>query len=546
MAANTAVRRSVSGKLGVLVGIVAVLTIGLIAVDLWLLGTVEGNAAAMNALAGGRWMAYRMMSLAERIPGEAGAERAAVERELRELILETDRRYAQLREGDPAEGIPRFADPEILAGLRNRETMWRDRIRPAFEAVAAAADRDAALRLLPALRADLRTWFVDLDRDVARLQADSQTAVNRFQLAQYAYLGAVVLVLGPVLVLARSVADRVRRLSGTAERIAAGELALTAGVGGDDELAALGDSFDKMTAHLRRTIEIEKEGRAQIERLLTTVAETVNSLAAATAEILASTAEQASGVQEQAAAVAQTVSTVNEVLQTSDEAARRGRAVADSSQRALEVGRNGRRNVDDTISTLGSVRERSEAVAGNILTLAERAQAIGEIIVAVNDIAEQTNLLALNAAIEASRAGEHGRGFSVVASEVRALAEQSKRATAQVRQILGEIQKATHSAVIATEESGKSISATMKVAGQAGETIKMLADTLAEAAQAAAQIAAASSQQATGMSQVHTSMKNIDVVTGQNLTATRQTEKAAQDLNALGRKLKELLAGFGR
>ena len=117
---------------------------------------------------------------------------------------------------------------------------------------------------------------------------------------------------------------------------------------------------------------------------------------------------------------------------------------------------------------MGTVQEQVETTAENILALAEQAQAIGEIIATVNDIAEQTNLLALNAAIEASRAGEHGKGFAVVAGEVKALADQSKKATAQVRQILGEIQKATNKAVLSTEEVTKGVAAAIQVGRPGG------------------------------------------------------------------------------
>ena len=120
------------------------------------------------------------------------------------------------------------------------------------------------------------------------------------------------------------------------------------------------------------------------------------------------------------------------------------------------------------------VQEQVEATAENILALAEQAQAIGEITAAVADVAEQTNLLALNAAIEASRAGEHGKGFAVVAGEVKALADQSKKATAQVRQILGEIQKGTNAAVLSTEEVTKGVASAGRVADQAGQTIRAL------------------------------------------------------------------------
>ena len=226
------------------------------------------------------------------------------------------------------------------------------------------------------------------------------------------------------------------------------------------------------------------------------------------------------------------MTTVDQVTQTAAQAAQRARGVGEAVSRTLEIGQTGRQAVDDSIAALEKLQEQVESTAESILMLAEQAQAIGEIIATVNDIAEQTNLLALNAAIEASRAGEHGRGFAVVAGEVKALADQSKKATTQVRQILGEIQKATNTAVLSTEEVTKGVSVTTAVASQAGETIKTLTETLTETAQAATQIVASAGQQATGMSQIHQAMKNLDQVARQNLVAIRQVEQAAQNLNA--------------
>src|SRR5205814_8058379 len=140
------------------------------------------------------------------------------------------------------------------------------------------------------------------------------------------------------------------------------------------------------------------------------------------------------------------------------------KSLGEAVQKTLELSKAGRKVVEESVAATLTVKEKVESTAENILLLAEQAQAIGEIIAAVNDIAEQTNLLALNAAIEASRAGEHGRGFSVVAGEVKALADQSKKATAQVRQILGEIQKATNKAVLSTEEVSKGVAAATRVA----------------------------------------------------------------------------------
>jgi methyl-accepting chemotaxis protein len=312
--------------------------------------------------------------------------------------------------------------------------------------------------------------------------------------------------------------------------------------------------FNRMAATLRKTLTAEqenrtqiegllageRESRARIENLLGNVREATAKLSSASAEILASASQQAAGAREQAAAVSQTVATVDEVTQTADQVAQRAKRVGEAVQRNLESGRTGRKVVEESAAALRAVQEKVESTAENILALAEQAQAIGEITATVTDIAEQTNLLALNAAIEASRAGEQGRGFSVVAGEVRTLADQSKKATAQVRQILGEIQKATSTAVLSTEEVTKGVASATKVADQAGATIKALHDTLGDAAEAAAQIVASASQQAIGMNQIHQAMKNIDQVTRQTSVGMQQAEQAAQNLNALGNQLAEL------
>ncbi len=289
-------------------------------------------------------------------------------------------------------------------------------------------------------------------------------------------------------------------------------------------------------------ITIRQQARAEREKLSNAIRGAVSRLAAGTQQILATTTEQATGAQQQAAAVSETVATVDEVAQTADQAAERATAVAEAARRAEEVGRAGRHAVDESVASMDTMREQVQSIAENILSLAERAQAIGEIIATVSDIAEQTNILALNAAVEASRAGEHGKGFAVVATEVKALAAQSKKATMQVRQILGEIQQAMNTAVLSTEKGTDSVTRASQVVGQTGDTIKTLEEMLGHSARTATQISASASQQATGVIQLNEAIKNIDRVTQQNVEAIQQIEASAHSLNTLSNELAGLTA----
>jgi methyl-accepting chemotaxis protein len=380
----------------------------------------------------------------------------------------------------------------------------------------------------------------------AREATDAEAVASGQANIVYATILAVLLGGAVAYLLARNIRLAVERLMRGISRVAEGALDVTIEAPSDDEIGDLTKSFNAMTRKLQTTTvsaETEAAARSRIQALLDLIKESTPRLASAAAELSAATAQQGSGAQQQAAAVAETVTTVEEVVETASQAAERIRSISETYQRSADIGRTGRDLTDATIGKVGELQTQVESIAQNILALAEQAQAIGEIIATVNDIAEQTNLLALNAAIEASRAGEHGRGFAVVATEVKALAEQAKKATHQVRQILGDVQKQTGDAVMATEGGTRNANAALKSATQAGEVIKALAATITEAAQAASQIAASSNQQATGMTQIHDAIKDISVVTNQNLASTQQIERATRDLDGLSARLKEMVAG---
>ena len=533
--------KTLGARLGAIIVLLVLATATLLAGNIYLLSEIRGDAAALNYLGRGPTRAMEMIYLAFRLPDESGERKTKLLSDLREAMTITDQRAEELIAGVPSLGITPQSDARIISELQTRDRIWDTEVRPVLERIIDAQTPEQARSLYFSLQGAMDRFRSDLDTVVSAYQRVAEEKVDDFRSLQYAFALVVIVVLSLTIWITRGVASRVRSLSRSAERIGGGDLTIQADIEGSDEITALAGAFNGMTTSLRDMIEAEQKGRARLEQLIAAIRDSVAHLASASAEILAGTTQQAAGAQEQAAAVSETGSTVGEVMQTSEQAAQRAKAVADSAQRAAEFGRSGRQAVEDTVAAMATVSDQTGAVAENILALAEQAQAIGEIIATVNDIAEQTNLLALNAGIEASRAGEHGAGFTVVAREIKDLADQAKKATAQVRQILGEIQKATNSAVMVTEEGSKSVNAALAAVNRTGETIKTLADTVEEAARMAAQIAASAGQQATGMAQIQQAMKDINQTTNQNLASTRQAERAAQDLNELGTRLKAMV-----
>lgn len=267
----------------------------------------------------------------------------------------------------------------------------------------------------------------------------------------------------------------------------------------------------------------------------------VTQLASSSSEILAMTTQMAGGATETATAVNQTTTTVEEVKQTAQVNSAKARHVSEIAQQTAQVSKSGEDSVMALIASIDRIRAQNATTADSIRRLSEQSQAIGEIMASVNDLAEQSNLLAVNASIEAAKAGDQGKGFGVVAQEVRSLAQQSRQATAQVRTLLSDIQKATGAAVMANDLNGKAVEEGSRYSDDAGRTIRALADNIDNAAQAALQIATSSQQQLIGMDQVALAMDNIKEASAQNMAGSKQAEIAARNLHELGVKLKSMV-----
>jgi methyl-accepting chemotaxis protein len=421
----------------------------------------------------------------------------------------------------------------------------------------------------------MRAIIEELQQQAAKV---AQTAVEQsardasHAIGIFVAIGLVALLSGLAMIVLFNwvIASPLKDISNTAALIASGQLPMTLSTNGRaDEVGQLTQTFSRMTDYLKETAKVadsiaggdlrvsvrpqsDKDvlGNAfatmvqSLRRTTTELAEGAHVLAASASEILAATTQVATVTAETATAISETTTTVEEVKQTGHLSSQKAKNVLESSQKATEVARIGRNSVETAVEGIKRIQAQMESIAESIVRLSEQNQAIGEIIASVNDLADQSNLLAVNAAIEAAKAGEQGKGFSVVAHEIRTLAEQSKQATAQVRNILSDIQKATSAAVMATEQGSKAVESGVKQSTEAGESIRALAETITEAAQAATQIAASSQQQLVGTDQVALAMENIRKASTQNAVGTKQAETAAHNLHELGQKLKRIVEQY--
>jgi len=264
-------------------------------------------------------------------------------------------------------------------------------------------------------------------------------------------------------------------------------------------------------------------------------------ISASAAELLAVASQVSAGAAQTAASTNETTATVEEVKQTAQLAHEKASEVAESSENVARVAETGRASVEETVSGIGRMQDQMSAVAETINRLSEQTQAVGDIITTVNYLAEQSNLLSVNASIEAAKAGEQGKGFTVVAQEVKSLAEQSKQAVGQVRSILGEIQRASELAVRAAEEGRQAIENGRRQSLESGDAIHALAESAGETAQAAAQISASSRQQLAGMDQISQAIDSINQAGNQSVAGTRQVEQEVKQLQDLALGLKRLV-----
>lgn len=432
-----------------------------------------------------------------------------------------------------------MGDKKQVDDFKKEFALWKP-IREEEIALIKQGKRDEAAAITKGKAA---RFVAELEDDMAKLidfasnkALEFLTNAKKTEESSYVFMAAIALsailfALIVALLITNSITRPLNRAVTVAKRLAANDISIEIEkVEATDETGILLRAMNEMLDTLRKQIREITEG--------------VNVLAGSASEISTTTTQFASSFTEIASSISQTVTSIKEVKQTSELSSEKARYVSDSSRNVIQVSRDGEKSVGETITAMNSIQEQMASIAESIVGLSEKTQSIGEIISVVEDIAEQSRLLAVNASIEAVKAGEHGKGFSVVAGEIKELAQQSRQATTQVRGILTDIQKATGNSVMVTEKGSKTVDSGVKQALQTGEAIQTLGQSIVESSQAATQIEATARQQLAGIDQVFTAMENINIAIKQNASGARQLQGAAQSLDELGRKLKIIVQDY--
>jgi methyl-accepting chemotaxis protein len=314
------------------------------------------------------------------------------------------------------------------------------------------------------------------------------------------------------------------------------------------EVMAKGDLTPRVTGNYQGDHQILKNSinrmGESVSSILNQVKEAVAATASAANQISSSTEEMAAGAQEQSSQATEVAGAVEEMTKTIYETTKNTAQATEASKNSGKVAKEGGHVVEETIHGMNRIAEVVRRSAETVQALGKSSDQIGEIVQVIDDIADQTNLLALNAAIEAARAGEQGRGFAVVADEVRKLAERTTKATKEIATMIKQIQKDTSGAVESMEQGTREVEVGKQLAEKAGTSLQEIIHGAEQVLDIVSQVAAASEEQSSAAEQISKNIESISSVTQQSASGIQQIAHASEDLNRLTLNLQELIAQF--
>lgn len=360
--------------------------------------------------------------------------------------------------------------------------------------------------------------------ETTRLENFTQTLVT------ITVIAALILIIVAAIFLTRSIVVPLRQVVNTAQVIAGGDLTQRIDVNGRDEMTELSRAMLQMQTELRNTI--------------THITQSSSELASASEELSAVAEDSTSHLMRQNDEVQQAASAVTEMSAAIDEVARNAGATAEASNESARFAHEGRDRVRETVDSLRGMTTGFTHTSATIEGLADQSRDIGKVLDVIRAIADQTNLLALNAAIEAARAGEAGRGFAVVADEVRALAHRTQESTAEIEQMIDKVQSGTEAAVVSMRESVEQANKTLDIAEIAGGSLDAIYERAGQISERNLVIASAAEEQAAVAREVDRNIVNISDLSTQTAAGSKQSAGASHELSRLAVELNNAVTRF--
>ncbi len=324
--------------------------------------------------------------------------------------------------------------------------------------------------------------------------------------------------------------DAVENMLKEMRKFADGDLSVGIKAENDDEVGKLFTGFNKSVQNIRDLIK--------------KVHESVEATTNSSNEISSSTEQLAAGSQEQSSQTSEVAVSVEEMTRTILESTKNSATASENAKKAGEFAAEGGKAVENTIEGMKKIAEVVDHASETIKQLGSSSQKIGDILEVIDDIADQTNLLALNAAIEAARAGEQGRGFAVVADEVRKLAERTTKATKEIAAMIKEIQIDTEKAVHSINKGTEEVEKGKQLAFNAGESLKEIIKSSLKVLDEVNQIASTSEEQSAAAEQISKNIEAISNVTHESAAGIQQVAQSAGDLKKLTEDLQHLVNNF--
>ncbi len=493
-------------------------TINLVTVHLWA-NKAEKNSRAIN-------LAGRQRMLSQKLTKElfAIAHNLNSRSDLDATVALFEKTHRGLLEGDIELGLAPQSDSKVVSQLNKVGTYWNE-LKSLISSM-----QSGSVEIADKIYIQSIVVLKEMNKAVGMIEENAADVGFLKSMVMAIFLFSFVIAALVYLYIIKNLIKPVREMTEKTSLLSNGNFTADIKIKVSDEIGIMAQNFNRM--------------KNVISAIIKKIYASTDNLASNTEELSATTGQINSGIDSQTKLTEQSATAVTEISQTIMDVAKNASDASTSAKESVEVAAEAKKAVEDTVSGMLSIAQRVEESASTIEELGKSSKQIGEIISVIEDIADQTNLLALNAAIEAARAGEQGRGFAVVADEVRKLAERTGKATGEISEMIKKIQKDTEISVKSMGDGKEKVEEGVKLAEEAKVSLDKILSASERGFDMVQMIATATEEQSAAIDEVSSSMENVSEISKSSQMSVSQINTATEDLASLANELRELVSWF--